>query len=284
MCIGLGPSVGLRHNRGMTRPSERDLDLLVEALRPLSHLVRPYFDGLERIPDSRPLLFVGNHTLYGVIDLPFLFTELWHRKRICIRGLGDHFHFKIPLWRDFLVRFGAVEGTPENCAQLMRQGESILVFPGGSREVFKRKGEQYRLMWKERLGFARLALAHRCTIVPFAAVGADDCYDIVFDGEELLATPFGRLALRMGIKPDMAAPISLGLFGSPLPRPERFYFSFGDPIVADGDAADLDAVRALRDRTHAAVRARLDHLLKVRAQDRDRPLTRRLLRAIVDLF
>ena len=75
-----------------------------------------------------------------------------------------------------------MEGTPENCAQLMRQGESILVFPGGSREVFKRKGEQYRLMWKERLGFARLAMAYRCTIVPFAAVGADDCYDIVFDG------------------------------------------------------------------------------------------------------
>jgi hypothetical protein len=34
----------------------------------------------------------------------------------------------------------------------------VLVYPGGGREVAKRKGEKYQLLWKERVGFARLAI------------------------------------------------------------------------------------------------------------------------------
>ena len=37
----------------------------------------------------------------------------------------------------------------------MERGEAILVFPGGGREVMKRKDEDYVLIWKERLGFVR---------------------------------------------------------------------------------------------------------------------------------
>nr|HMS80226.1 hypothetical protein [Burkholderiaceae bacterium] len=35
----------------------------------------------------------------------------------------------------------------------MRAGESVLVFPGGGREVFKHKGERYHLIWKNRPGY-----------------------------------------------------------------------------------------------------------------------------------
>lgn len=47
-----------------------------------------------------------------------------------------------------------VLGTPENCAALMQAGQSILVFPGGGREVMRRKGEAYRLIWKRCRGGA----------------------------------------------------------------------------------------------------------------------------------
>jgi hypothetical protein len=40
----------------------------------------------------------------------------------------------------------------------MRDHQTILVFPSGSREVFKRRGQQYQLLWRERMGFARLAI------------------------------------------------------------------------------------------------------------------------------
>ena len=42
----------------------------------LRSIVSPVVSGVERLPDplttSRPLLFVGNHTRFGLYDLPML--------------------------------------------------------------------------------------------------------------------------------------------------------------------------------------------------------------------
>ena len=63
-----------------------------------------------------------------------------------------------------------VLGSPEYCAALMEAGQHILVFPGGGREVMRRKGEAYQLIWKQRTGFARLAIEHGYDIIPFGSV------------------------------------------------------------------------------------------------------------------
>ena len=84
-----------------------------------------------------------------------------------------------------------VRGTRDNVRALMRDRQTILVFPGGSREVNKRRGQQYQLLWRERIGFARLAIEHAYPIVPFAAVRADDMLDVVVDRNTLI---YGQLA------------------------------------------------------------------------------------------
>ena len=63
----------------------------------------------------------------------------------------------------------------------MKAGENILLFPGGAREVAKRKGEAYQLVWKKRLGFVRLAVEHSYRILPFASVGQEDAFSIILD-------------------------------------------------------------------------------------------------------
>ena len=84
-----------------------------------------------------------------------------------------------------------MRGTRDNVRALMRDRQTILVFPGGAREVNKRRGQQYQLLWRERIGFARLAIEHRYPIVPFAAVGVDDMLDVIVDQN----TPiYGQLA------------------------------------------------------------------------------------------
>jgi len=75
----------------------------------------------------------------GVLDVPLMLLGLHERTGVLVRPLGDHIHFQIPVWRDLLARFGTVDGTRENCEALMRAGESILVLPGGAREVFKHR-------------------------------------------------------------------------------------------------------------------------------------------------
>ncbi len=114
-------------------------------LRPLARLTQPHIEGIERIP-GRGALFVGNHTLFAFLDLPFMMAELWKRREIEVRGLGDHAHYAIPAWRTLLERCGMVRGTRDNVRALMREGQNILVFPGGGSEVFKGKGMKYRLL------------------------------------------------------------------------------------------------------------------------------------------
>jgi 1-acyl-sn-glycerol-3-phosphate acyltransferase len=100
----------------------------------------------------------------------------------------------------------------------------------------KNKGEEYRLVWKNRTGFARMALEQGYDIIPFAAVGADDTYRIRYDANDFNASRVGRLLRRSGITDrylrggDAFAPLATGLAGTPLPRPERFYFAFGERI------------------------------------------------------
>jgi 1-acyl-sn-glycerol-3-phosphate acyltransferase len=248
-------------------------------------VVRPWFEGWENVPAQGPLLFVGNHTLFGVIDVPFLAVELWKRRRIALRGLGDHRHFDVPGWRDLLARFGVVDGTRPNCAALFAAGESVLVYPGGAREVAKRKGEAYRLLWKKRVGFAKMALAHDVTIVPFAALGVEDAWDIVLDGDELLRTRPGQLWARLGLPTDFVPPVAVGLGPTPLPRPERLYFRFGAPIPPSTFAhlPEEEAAWELREATRAAIEAELATLTKVREADPQRSLAPRAARAVGDL-
>jgi 1-acyl-sn-glycerol-3-phosphate acyltransferase len=264
------------------RPSAAEIKIAFQILKPWRWLTNPVFRGMDRIPSDRPLLFVGNHTLYGLLDVPLLFRELYTKHGIFLRALGDHGHFKIPYWRDLLQTFGVVDGTREHCSQLMRDGESILVFPGGGREVAKRKGEKYKLLWKNRTGFARMALEHDCTIVPFAAIGVEDALDIVFDTDQLMKTPARHLVEKFGIRESVIPPIVKGWGPTPLPRAERLYFEILDPLTVDkfkGRSVE-EAAQELRDQTRTAVENGIERLLAFQASDPERRRWKAMLRRL----
>lgn len=236
---------------------------------------RPRFFGLERIRPHRKTLFVGNHTIYGLFDAPLLFAKVYKETGIAVRSLGDKVHFQVPGWRDLLSRLGTVNATRENTIALMRAGEPILVFPGGGREVMKRKGEAYRLIWKKRTGFVRLAVEHGYDIQPFASVGAEEVYDIVADANDfaasklgglLLSTPMGAELLRGG---DVIPPIVRGRAG-PLPKRVRFYFSFAAPIPTGkyrGCHEDEAAMFELRGRVERSLLRQIAAMQAERAKD-----------------
>ena len=258
-------------------PSEQAIDRLVSVLEPYRRIIQPKSYGIGTLPDDGSLL-VGNHTIYGFLDLPFMMAEVWKRRRIAVRSLGEHAHYAVPVWRDLLGACGMVRGTRDNVRALMRDRQTILVFPGGSREVFKRRGQQYQLLWRDRLGFARLAIEHGYPIVPCAAVGADDMLDVIVDQTTPL---YGQLALAyekvMGFP---TPPVVRGVGLTPIPRPERLYFWFGEPIDITGFAGQNDdtAARAVRDEVKQSVMAGIQFLRDERDKDPDRDLAKRLLR------
>jgi 1-acyl-sn-glycerol-3-phosphate acyltransferase len=207
-----------------------------------------------------------------------------------VRGLGDHNHFAIPLWRDLLRKIGAVRGTREICARLFEAGEAVLVFPGGGREVMKHKHERYQLIWKERIGFARMAIEYGVPIVPFASVGVEDMFEIVADADDLMRSPVGRLLRKLGIDEqpwfrhgEIIPPLARGKGWGPLPRLERQYFLFGDPIDTTpyaGRHEDREACMALRQQVQGTIESQIGQLLAVRDADPERYPVQRLLRRI----
>ncbi|MCC6806549.1 MAG: acyltransferase family protein [Deltaproteobacteria bacterium] len=250
-------------------------------LDPLFTVLAPRFTGWGNIPDDRPLLFVGNHTIFGVFDVPLLFARLYRKRGIWLRPLGDHAHFRVPLWRDFLARYGVVDGTRDNCRALMKEGECLLVFPGGAREVAKRRNERYRLIWKERTGFVKMAIEAGCTIVPFAAVGVDDAFDIILDADDIKRTPLGALLGKLGVRDDVLLPLARGL--GPLPRPERLYFHFCEAVptahLRGGEGDDV-IVRRTRDEVKARIERGIAELLAAREKDPKRYLRGRIATAL----
>jgi len=264
-------------------PAAAQMDRLTGVFAPLARVTAPEIVGIDRVPD-RGALFVGNHTIFGFLDLPFMMTELWARRGIVLRGLGEHGHYAIPVWRDLLEMCGMVRGTRDNVRALMRQGEHILVFPGGAGEVMKRRDQKYQLLWKERLGFARLAIEFGYPIVPFAAVGAEEMYDVVADDTTLGFRQVSALMKRLVGMP--LPPLARGLGPTLLPRPERLYFGFGEPIDTarfDGRADDDASARALRDEVRAAVKMGIDELQELREADPKRSLVARLRPAAPEL-
>jgi 1-acyl-sn-glycerol-3-phosphate acyltransferase len=263
-------------------PGERELDIALRALAPLRALHSPRCLGIGNVPRRGGVMLAGNHTIYGVLDVPLMFAEIYERRGRVLRSLGDHAHYSVPVWRDLLTRFGTVRGTRDNCAELMAAGEPVLVFPGGGREVMKRKDEAYKLIWKERVGFVRLALVHGYPIVPFGAIGVDDAYDIHLDGDHTLMAPARAIAGMLTGRPEMVPPLATGV--GPLPRPERYYFGFGRPIPTRnaGDPNDEGLVRKLRDRVRTGVYAQIEELKAVRAADPERYPPARLRRSVAE--
>ena len=188
-----------------------------------------------------------------------------------------------------LSTYGAVPVSAFNMHKLLANGESVLLYPGGAREAFKRKGENYQLIWPQKAEFVRLAAKFGATIVPVSAIGADEGVVQLLDIDEVnalsRALPFGGAggagrdaerqraripAARVGVN-AVEEVADVDAFGLPLIAPavpRRFYFLFGRPIeTAPELAADRAACQALYGDVKAAVEGGLAYLLRKREAD-----------------
>lgn len=252
----------------------RAVEFLADNLDPILDTYQPYVDGLSNLPRDGRFLLVGNHTRVGLegVLIPYVVRR---EIGIRVRPLTDRMFASMP-WPvpDLLAACGAAVGAPDNVGALMCNNEPVAVFPGGRREITKFAGEEYRLLWGDRAGFAALAVANDYPIVPVASVGGDDVYRSVTtrDGR------WGRLTegvtrLVTG-KSGMGLPLWRGVGTTLIPSPQRIYLQFGHPITAS-EAAGITAeerVADVREQTRLSLEAGLAGLLTVRNSDPYRDL------------
>lgn len=267
------------HGEAFSPPGRTGFAAAEALLAPWRMLTDPRFDGYENLPADGRYLLVGNHTTLGLFDVPFLVLDIHRRTGVMVRSLGEHQHFRVPLWRDLLAHFGTIDGTRDNTRRLLDAGEAVLVFPGGGREVARHRGDHYPLVWRERIGFARLALEFGYPVVPCSMIGVDDMWDVVVDADDALYAPVRALARRIDIDPELLFPVVRGLGPTPLPRPQRIYGRLARPVDASAFGSswdDTDAARALRNEVRSAVQAGIADLQRERRRDPARRLGPRL--------
>ncbi len=250
----------------------------------VKRLFNPVIVGAQNIPD-RPCLFVGNHSLFaldGWVLGPVLYKDLGR----FVRPMADKVLFSVDALSKFLTQRGVVIGHPEVCSALMKHGSDLLVFPGGAHEAVKSASEMYALQWRERYGFIKLAAKHGYTIMPFGMVGPDEFYGHLIEGHELPGSILGTLLKRIGLltadtRSDMIPPIPSGLFGSLIPKPQRCYIGFGQPVdLAQYKGKNLSKknLQTLRAEVADEIEQQLSALLLLRAQRKDNDsMLRRLL-------
>eukprot|EP00899_Mesostigma_viride_P010313 jgi/Mesvir1/19283/Mv10358-RA.2 len=131
---------GLGDDQSDYHPS--NLDELGRMLEPWRLLTSPKIFGAENLPrdackNKRPVLFVGNHGLYGFYDSPLIFHEL-HLQGFTCRAMAHPNIMNGPLGPLF-KRYGSVKATPQGMFNALKNGENVLLFPGGARDVHKKK-------------------------------------------------------------------------------------------------------------------------------------------------
>jgi 1-acyl-sn-glycerol-3-phosphate acyltransferase len=262
------------------RALRKVFEFISDSGAPLVDACRPYVDGTDRLPRDGRFLLVGNHTQGGVeVGLISHFVRQTLRTRVrplAERGIGN---VRGP-FADVAAAYGAVVGSPDNATELMRHNETILVFPGGGREIAKFKGEEHTLNWHGRFGFARVAIANGYPIVPVALVGSDDMYENLFFRD----SRWGRLNLavsqRITGRKDMPLPLLRGVGPTLIPHPRRMYLRFGAPIDTHTPrGCDSDEwVTRIRNTTQTSLETLIADLLALRDGDPYRnlnPLARR---------
>jgi 1-acyl-sn-glycerol-3-phosphate acyltransferase len=267
----------------ITIPPSRLANLVNGVLDLAGKVSRPVFVDVQNVPSQGPFMLVGNHQLLGMQDLPYLVRGLQVLRGVRVRGMADHFHFTLPLWRSVLTSYGAVVGTRENCAALLAAGEPVLVFPGGAREVYKRRNQRYQMLWGDRAGFARMAIAAGCPVVPFGAVGAEDRFEVLVDTDQRIAAPIRAVMRRAAGRDDVGSLLVRGTGPLGLPSLDRLYFRFGAPIPTTpwaGRADDPEALAECRDLVRTEIEAHIDYLRTLRDNDPQRRLLPRAVDAV----
>jgi 1-acyl-sn-glycerol-3-phosphate acyltransferase len=212
--------VGAQARRRIPRADldERDADFIRERL-PLMWLIasvwyRGEVRGLGNIPDSGPVLLVGNHSGGNMTPDTIIFTlafstyfgverrfyQLAHNLVLAMPMLGS------------LRKFGTVAASPANSKEALESGAALLVYPGGDYEVHRPTWEGNRVDFGNRQGFIRLALEQNIPIVPVVAIGGQETALFLSRGERLARLFALDRLFRLKVLPiSLALPWGLNL-------------------------------------------------------------------------
>lgn len=149
------------------------------------HYFRVQSSGWHHIDPQKQVLFVGSHN--GGLAAPDMFMmmyEWFHRfgDQHSVYGLMHPAVWKVsPLLAHIAAQVGAIQAHPKMAIAALRQGASVLVYPGGAKDVFRPHVLRHKICLEGNRAFIKLALQENVPIVPVISYGAHDTFIVLAD-------------------------------------------------------------------------------------------------------
>lgn len=194
--------------------------------------------GLEHVPPEGGALMVLYHGLVP-LDFWYLGLKLYLETGRHPAALIDRWLFKTPGLAWFCRAVGGVSGEKGVALKMLREGRLVGVSPGGTREAISGRKNNYRLVWGQRLGFARLALEAGAPIIPGFTENVEGLYHAPFADHPFFQKLYEKTRLPL-------VPI-IGL--GPFPFPVKLTTWLGEPIVPQAN----ETPEELASRTRQAI-------------------------------
>ncbi|MEA2373904.1 MAG: hypothetical protein QOD53_367 [Thermoleophilaceae bacterium] len=207
------------------------------ALRTLSEVYfRADVSGMERIPDSGPVLLVGNHSGGTMIADTFVFAQSFYdhfgSQRV-FHQLAHDLVFKVPGLRTLVQRYGTVPASPDNMKEALDREAALLVYPGGDEESFRPSWETSDIHFAGRTGFVKLALEYGVPVVPIVALGGQETALFLGRGKRIAdALSLNKVARLKVLPPVLGPPFGLTILDVPprIPLPAKIRVRVMPPI------------------------------------------------------
>jgi 1-acyl-sn-glycerol-3-phosphate acyltransferase len=124
--------------------------------------------------------------------------------------------------------------------------------------------DKYKLIWANRVGFAKAAIKNKAIIIPVANIGTEDFLDVVYD------VPLSAVPIPFLFGSDRTFPV----FVPNINEIQKVYFKFGSPIDTaslSGDTSEENCLR-IRDLVKNGLESEIEYLKVYRQSDEKRLL------------
>ncbi len=257
----------------------RDRDF-IESLMPIWDWLYHYYfrvqtSGWETVPNGQ-VLVVGSHN--GGLAAPDMHMMMydWFRRFGIDRPVYGLMHAQLsksfPPGTELAVKAGAIIAHPTMARAALDSGASVLVYPGGVKDLFRPHNQRDRICFNNNSGFIKLALQYEVPIVPAISWGAHDTliilgdlYPLVKQLRDYLKSPWPGAIDPIVFPLYLGLPWGIGLGPLPnVPLPIQVHTRVLPPITFSryGIEAmrDRDYIHACYQQVHNTLQVGLDQL------------------------
>jgi 1-acyl-sn-glycerol-3-phosphate acyltransferase len=230
---------------------------------------RSDMEGLEHVPRSGSFVAVANHSGGPLLpDVWLMLSYFWEVFGIDApaSGLVHDAAFRIPRFRDFLIKIGGLRASRRNAERVLDAGGVLLITPGGDLEALRSFWRRNQLELAGHGAFAEWGFRYGVPVVPVVNVGAHEVYFTLFSSRALARhSGLERLTRVKTVPLNVGLPWGVWLTGflPYLPLPAKISFMVGKPLHFPRSAllaANPDAVQQGYLRVADTMQGMLDQL------------------------